>query len=96
MSVQEDFAEVAYRKAILQHVEEYLRSMLVDSSTLTNIRSEDLPYITSAVPARSMLSFISWIGEQIQKQDEALSEFTLVRRPAPELPPSTTQDPFHE
>jgi hypothetical protein len=94
--ITDEYARLAFRKAILQHVQERLREHLTSSEVEpTALIAEDLPGNLWQVPQHEVKAYIAECTEKIDALDREMSEFTLVRKTA--LPPTpispVEQDP---
>lgn len=92
--ITDEYAHLAFRKAILQHVQERLREHLTSSGVEpTSLIAEDLPGNLWQVPQHEVHAFIQECTEQIDALDREMDEFVLVRKPPTPQPPPTEQEP---
>lgn len=95
---QDEFARLAYEKAIHQAVQDHLRGLMGSGMGSTDILSEDLPPLTARVPGAALTAYLKKLEAEVLAIDEQLGEFTLVRQssgPGPSTTPST-EDPFDD
>lgn len=98
LTPQEEFARLAYEKAIHQTVQDYLRGLMGSGMGSTEIQSEDLPPLTAKVPGAALKTYLQRLEEAVLDIDTKLGEFTLVRQapttPTPSAP--APEDPFDD
>lgn len=98
--ISDEYAHLAFRKAILQHLQETLRKHLTTAGMEpTELVAEDLPANVWQVPQHEVSSVVEEFEQDIQKLDAEMGEFVMVRRkPAAPLPPveEEEQDEFNQ
>lgn len=100
LTANEEFADLAYRKAILQHVQELLRNTRTDALNLTQIVAEDMPVVSCHVPQHAVQKYLLDLEQQVQGMNDKMSRYVLVQvvpSPRSEDPaPSNESDPFDD